>query len=64
MSTLSSGSIRSIYSAKEQKSGFTPVLQLINIKLINAAAASASSERYRLILSDGEHFQQVRAPPL
>ena len=49
------GSIRSIHSAKMQKSGFTPVLQLINIKQIN----QSPPERYRLILSDGEHFQQA-----
>ena len=57
--SLSSGAISSIFGAgSTQKSGFTPTLQVINIKLINSTSTT-NAERYRLILSDGEHFQQV-----
>jgi replication factor A1 len=57
---LSKGSIRSIYTAPDaQKLGITPLLQVINVKLINSQSKTSASERYRIILSDGEHFQQA-----
>eukprot|EP00301_Raphidiophrys_heterophryoidea_P007493 c12894_g4_i1.p1 GENE.c12894_g4_i1~~c12894_g4_i1.p1 ORF type:complete len:249 (-),score=63.67 c12894_g4_i1:70-747(-) len=54
---LSSGAINQIWSGLKD---FKPILQVVDIRKIgrSQAANSPASERFRLVLSDGTHYQQ------
>merc|ERR1719460_1372242 len=59
MTSLSQNAIRFLYENPEQTSRQLS-LQVLDIKKISANNVSSSkSDRYRLILSDGSHFQQA-----
>lgn len=52
------GAIRTIYSGQSnQLPNYTPILQLLDVKKI--AQAQGGSDRYRVLISDGTHFQQA-----
>eukprot|EP00939_MAST-03C_sp_MAST-3C-sp1_P003866 g3866.t1 len=42
-----------------QDTSFHPIIQVISIKKIKSSGGSSGSERYRLIISDGEYYQQA-----
>lgn len=52
---LTEGAIASL-SSGESSADFHPILQVTDLRLVNTA--NQSQERYRLVLSDGAHFQQ------
>ncbi|GFZ45306.1 Single-stranded DNA-binding protein p68 subunit [Saitozyma sp. JCM 24511] len=56
-SPLSVGFCEKVFHADETPEGEQPVLQILNVKKINAPGASGA-DRYRIILSDGQYFIQ------
>ena len=57
MAQLSSGCIRAIYQGQEPKQ---PIVQIIDIKKIQGPSGQQNQqERFRLVISDGSHFQQA-----
>lgn len=57
-SQISDGAISKIYSTNDTSS--RPIVQICEIKKISPPNASANApSRYRLAISDGEHFQQA-----
>jgi replication factor A1 len=55
MSTLSAGSVHSMNSGRTDMS---PNVQLLDIKRI-ASNSAASQDRFRLVISDGQHYMQA-----
>ncbi len=55
---LSRGAVRALVGGATE---LRPVLQVMDVKQIGAAGAPAApaAERFRLIVSDGEHYQQA-----
>lgn len=53
---LTAGSIEHIYTTKETNS--QPILQVVELKQINTSSGNGIP-RYRLVISDGVHFQQA-----
>jgi replication factor A1 len=56
---LSRGSLRALVGGATE---LHPVLQVIDVKQIGAAGGGGgapAAERFRLIMSDGEHYQQA-----
>ena len=57
-SRLTPNVLRPIYDSETPLEGIpNPVLQVLAIRKLNSASAS-STERWRLVLSDGSHFVQ------
>lgn len=54
---LTEGGVMVICKRESTAEAFQPVVQVIDLKLVNTAQQSGS-ERYRLLLSDGTHYQQ------
>ncbi|KAG6596695.1 replication protein A 70 kDa DNA-binding subunit A [Cucurbita moschata] len=54
---LTEGAVMMICKRESTAETFQPVVQVIDLKLVNTAQQSGS-ERYRLLLSDGTHYQQ------
>eukprot|EP00824_Muranothrix_gubernata_P012816 TRINITY_DN269_c2_g1_i1.p2 TRINITY_DN269_c2_g1~~TRINITY_DN269_c2_g1_i1.p2 ORF type:complete len:674 (-),score=142.68 TRINITY_DN269_c2_g1_i1:320-2305(-) len=53
---LQEGAVQAIYNGD---TSLHPVLQVMDVKRINAQPGTAASERYRLVLSDGRFYQQA-----
>jgi|APGre2960657444_1045066.scaffolds.fasta_scaffold03599_2 replication factor A1 len=54
---LHRGSVRELLAGK---TSIHPVLQVLDVQEIGSAATrSDSNERFRIMLSDGEHFQEA-----
>ncbi|ORY31367.1 hypothetical protein BCR39DRAFT_90121 [Naematelia encephala] len=56
-SPLSAGFCELVFQSTDTPENVQPVLQVLSVKKINAPAASGT-DRYRIILSDGEYFIQ------
>ncbi|KAG6577754.1 Replication protein A 70 kDa DNA-binding subunit C, partial [Cucurbita argyrosperma subsp. sororia] len=54
---LTEGAVMVICKRESSAETFQPVVQVIDLKLVNTTQQSGS-ERYRLLLSDGTHYQQ------
>lgn len=54
---LSSGAISHIYNTKDTSG--KPVVQVVELKQINASSGTSANPRYRLAVSDGSHYQQA-----
>ncbi|GAA6006425.1 hypothetical protein JCM11491_004952 [Sporobolomyces phaffii] len=54
---LSTGAIKNMYDSIDDPSSIEPVLQVLSCKKVNAGAST--TERYRLVVSDGEYFAQA-----
>ncbi|GAA5931347.1 replication factor A subunit protein RFA1 [Sporobolomyces koalae] len=57
MTQLTTGAIHNMYHSIDDPSGIEPILQVLSCKKVNSAPGAP--ERYRLILSDGDHFAQA-----
>ncbi|BGP13947.1 hypothetical protein JCM10213_005531 [Rhodosporidiobolus nylandii] len=55
--SLSQGAIPSMYEGLEDAASVEPHLQVLSVKKVNQSGQG--QDRYRLILSDGEHFVQA-----
>ncbi|GAA5921776.1 hypothetical protein JCM1841_001858 [Sporobolomyces salmonicolor] len=58
MSPLSTGAISAMYQGIEDQVSTEPVVQVLSVKKVASSGANGT-DRYRLILSDGEHFAQA-----
>ena len=58
MAVLTAGSILGIYRNEVTSGADGPLLQVIDIRPIKSGTGT-SQQRYRLILSDGEAYQQA-----
>ncbi|KAL0550549.1 hypothetical protein IC582_015071 [Cucumis melo] len=56
-SKLTEGAVMVICKRESSAETFQPILQVIDLKLVNTSQQSGS-ERFRLLVSDGTHFQQ------
>eukprot|EP01112_Ceratiomyxa_fruticulosa_P011541 TRINITY_DN3134_c0_g1_i3.p1 TRINITY_DN3134_c0_g1~~TRINITY_DN3134_c0_g1_i3.p1 ORF type:complete len:699 (+),score=161.52 TRINITY_DN3134_c0_g1_i3:175-2097(+) len=57
---LTSGGIAALYNDTAASMGLKPVVQIIDLKKITGGQGqNAPKERYRVILSDGTHYQQA-----
>jgi len=52
---LTQGAIITMCFTSEE---FQPVLQVFDLKLVQSQLNSSTTERYRVVLSDGLHYQQ------
>lgn len=56
---LTEGAIATMTSGEAQGTGVKPVLQVADIRIVNTQNSSNNStERYRILLSDGSYYQQ------
>lgn len=56
-SKLTEGAVMVICKRESSAETFQPILQVIDLKLVNTSQQSGS-ERFRLLVSDGTHYQQ------
>ncbi|TNY19811.1 hypothetical protein DMC30DRAFT_417560 [Rhodotorula diobovata] len=54
---LTQGAVYSMYESADDANSLEPILQVLSAKKVNAA--NQGQDRYRLILSDGDHFAQA-----
>ena len=57
MAELDSGAIKKIYDTND--TSLSPTVQVYDVKKIGANNANSANERYRIVISDGVHYQQA-----
>lgn len=60
---LTEGCVSRMLDDSEKNVDFQPICQVLTVKMIKATKEGAS-DRYRLILSDGEHYAQCESHAL
>lgn len=59
MTQLTSGAIKAINANQKPKGNDYPVVQVLAFKKIQTKTKQNNQDRYRVVLSDGEHFLQA-----